>query len=609
MATLQMIPGLEYAIRFLPAKLRVLAALHGLPSNSVIFVNSVTGTDAAGRGTRDAPLATWDYAYNTAAGYADNSKGDIIVLMAGHAETILTAGAIAIDKIGAEVIGLGKGANKPTITFGAAATPASTAASVLITAASTKISNVRGVAGIDGLTNPFHVQAADCDLDIEWRDGSATVEALRAVLTTAAADRLKIALKYWGFTAGDAVVNAIRLVGVDGADILLEAYGVCTTAWVQFVTTACTNVHVTGRMFTQGITNFTRDVVDTIGGSTWSAEFFDASAGASISGGSAAALAADDISVVATNLNVPTADSAANVLMRDVVGNKTDAAIADTIEGAAATTQSLDALSKAILQRIGADSANNTAATTLTAANADGSMLERQEYLQTTQAVPVADAATNVLMRDVVGIKTDAAIADTIEGAAAVTQSLVALVKAALQRLGADSANNTAATTLVAANRDGSVLERLEYQHSQDPVTVTRATAALPQTAAAAIFTITGLVEVTRIVGYVTTVIGAIANATKLVGNSTGAGASTDLCATLDINGHAVDSRYEITGVFADALVRTLDVPLAVVQTATLVLPPGTIDLNCAGSDGGTGRVRWSITYRPLEVGATIVAA
>ena len=146
-------------------------------------------------------------------------------------------------------------------------------------------------------------------------------------------------------------------------------------------------------------------------------------------------------------------------------------------------------------------------------------------------------------------------------------------------------------------------------EKTTDGIVVTRATAALPQTAAAAIFTVTGLVLVRRIVGYVTVLIGAVANATKIKGNSTGAGATTDLCATLDINGHVADSRYEITGTFINAMVRTLDVPLALVETTNVVIPPGTIDLDCAGSDGGTGRIRWSITYVPLEAGAQVVAA
>jgi hypothetical protein len=146
-------------------------------------------------------------------------------------------------------------------------------------------------------------------------------------------------------------------------------------------------------------------------------------------------------------------------------------------------------------------------------------------------------------------------------------------------------------------------------EKTTDGIVVTRATAALPQTTAAALFTVTGHVLVKRIVGVVTVQIGAVANATKLVGNSTGAGASTDLCATLDINAQAVDSRLEITGTFANAMVAIIDIPAAPTQATDIVVPPGTIDLSCGGSDGGGGRIRWSVTYVPLESGAQIVAA
>ena len=136
-------------------------------------------------------------------------------------------------------------------------------------------------------------------------------------------------------------------------------------------------------------------------------------------------------------------------------------------------------------------------------------------------------------------------------------------------------------------------------------VMVTRDAAALPQTTAAAIFRVRGgPILLKRIMGYVTVVIGAVANATKLRVNSDGAGATTDICGTLDINGHVADSRYEITGTFANAMVRTLDLPLALVQVTSIVVPVGDIEVSCAGSDGGTGRVEWSMLYQPMTQAA-----
>ena len=67
------------------------------------------------------------------------------------------------------------------------------------------------------------------------------------------------------------------------------------------VTAASINVKARGYFFTSGITTFARNMVDTIGGSTWYCSGFDGSAGSNFSGGSAAALAGDDVSAVATD--------------------------------------------------------------------------------------------------------------------------------------------------------------------------------------------------------------------------------------------------------------------------------------------------------------------
>ena len=355
-----LVPGQVAKFGYTPLQLRVLASLEGMPPNNVFFVDSTSsargGADATNGGTKAAPFLTWNYAYTQCLA----SRGDVIVGMPGHVETLSVAAAVAANIAGVRTIGMGVGANRPTFTFAGVA-----GASVLITAANTKIWNIVGIAGLDLLTNPFHIQAADCELDIEWRDGSATVEAVRAILTTAAADRLSVNLRYYGFTTGDAVANAVRLVGCNGGRITVDAFGLCSTAWVEFSGTACSDIVVKGRMFTQGITNFTRDVVDTIGGSTWSAEIFDASAGANVSGGSAAALAVDDVSVVAGNLLVPTADVATNTAMRDVVGNKTDAGVQ-----AVTTTASLMAYIKAILDQLSGTAGLTTFPAEALAANA-----------------------------------------------------------------------------------------------------------------------------------------------------------------------------------------------------------------------------------------------
>jgi hypothetical protein len=220
-----------------------------------------------------------------------------------------------------------------------------------------------------------------------------------------------------------------------------------------------------------------------------------------------------------------------------------------------------------------------------------------------------ADSITAAVIQDgAIDAATFAANAIAAAGIAgdAITNAKIADNALAAEQFAADAITNAkiADAALGAENMAISVGEK-----TCDGIVVTRAAAALPQATAAAIFTVTGHILMKRIVGVVTVTIGNIPNATKIKGNSTGAGATTDLCATLDIDNAAATARLEITGTFGNAMVKTTDVPLAKVQAAEIVIPPGTIDLDCAGSDGGSGRVRWSITYVPLESGAGVVAA
>jgi hypothetical protein len=135
---------------------------------------------------------------------------------------------------------------------------------------------------------------------------------------------------------------------------------------------------------------------------------------------------------------------------------------------------------------------------------------------------------------------------------------------------------------------------------------VDRTTAALPQTTQSALFTVTGgRVLITSIVGEVTTVIQTQANATKIVANPT-TGTDVDLCATLDITADQVGCLYGITGLFSDAMVGA-NAGATVVPRNSVVVPVGTIDLSCAASN--TGAAKWSITYIPLDNGASVTAA
>lgn len=134
-------------------------------------------------------------------------------------------------------------------------------------------------------------------------------------------------------------------------------------------------------------------------------------------------------------------------------------------------------------------------------------------------------------------------------------------------------------------------------------ITVARAAANLPATTSGNLFSVSGRILLTNIVGTVTTAIQAQANAIKLEAFLTSAAAATDLCATAESNGQAVGKLFGITGAVGTAAVFGFGVP----KVATMVINgPGFIRLNTAATN--TGQMSWTLMYIPLDDGATVAA-
>lgn len=322
-----------------------------LPGSKVFYVQSVhPSANNSNDGTDpDYPLATLTQAITNATA----SKGDVIMLGPGHAETVATAGAITVNKAGVSIVGVGAGANRPTFTFNSVV-----GASLLVTAANVTIENVLFLAGLDGLTNPIHIQAADFTLkNSEWRDAT-NIEAVRAILTTSAADRLTVdGLLYNGYVTGDACVNAIRLVGVDGFEIKnCRFLGNFSTAVIEMITTLSSKGSIHDCLFLEtGTTNLSRNVVNTGGlACTWALfECFDLAAGVAFSGGSGAALAAVPVAGIVAERMVEKSDGAVlngadalftitggPILVTEFVG------IVTTVIGGAANCQIVEAVTE-----------------------------------------------------------------------------------------------------------------------------------------------------------------------------------------------------------------------------------------------------------------------
>lgn len=189
------------------------------------------------------------------------NRGDVILLAPGHTETVTAAGGITLDIAGVSVIGLGRGSLRPTINFTTAV-----GASVLVSAANVSIENILFTGGIDALTKPIHIQAADCLLkDIETRD--VTGQATDFIVTTAAADRLRIdGWKHVGAVAAGAD-TAISIVGGDNIEIdNFDIDGNFAVACIENVTTAATNlkIGVNSRRMNLARTRNAADVIVTL---------------------------------------------------------------------------------------------------------------------------------------------------------------------------------------------------------------------------------------------------------------------------------------------------------------------------------------------------------
>lgn len=136
---------------------------------------------------------------------------------------------------------------------------------------------------------------------------------------------------------------------------------------------------------------------------------------------------------------------------------------------------------------------------------------------------------------------------------------------------------------------------------------VDKATATLPASTTGSLFTVTGgRVMVTSIVGRVTTSIQAQANAIKLVATPSGSGAVNDLSGTVESNGLAAGGLLSITGLAGDAMVKSTGGGVSTLRNPVIVAA-GAIGLNTAATN--TGSVEWSLTYIPLDDGASVAAA
>lgn len=346
---------------------RKMPILNAYPRD-VFWVDSNAGSNG-NDGSFNQPFSTLDYAV----GRCTANRGDIIMVKAGHAESLTADSAVDIDVAGVSVIGLGAGSDRPTFTFTTAVT-----ADFKLAANNVSIENLLFKAGIDALTGPIEVSGDDCAvINCEYQDnGTSNYETTDVLVTASTPLRLLVdgfVYRHDGGAGGTQNQSVIQLNAADHAilrncwlvadsgtgviedattsdQILIENCVVensetSPTVAVALTATTTGTIRNTSLRVASGTTYLTADndmqMFEVFGTGT------DATTGEKV-GTQLAGDIEGKVDVIDGYHDVPTADVTTNSQMRDVVGNKTDAAVT-----AVGTTKTVVAYIKGVLSWIG----------------------------------------------------------------------------------------------------------------------------------------------------------------------------------------------------------------------------------------------------------------
>lgn len=244
-------------IRGVPLMLTNPGKVFWVSNRSTGLLAGEKGGSDGNKGTFEAPFGTLDYAVSQCVA----NRGDIIFIKPGHAETIATATALAIDVAGVAVIGLGNGSARPTFNLTA------TASTITMSAANCTFWNCLVLGGVDAIVAVFTVSAADCALQLNYRD--VTGQCTDCVLTTAAANRLFIDVNDYEGAAAAGTNAGIAIVGGDHIEITGRYMdGNFAVGGIDVRTTATTNLYVHDLKYFRTRNAADIFIVDTITAST-----------------------------------------------------------------------------------------------------------------------------------------------------------------------------------------------------------------------------------------------------------------------------------------------------------------------------------------------------
>lgn len=240
-----------------------------LNNSSVLPINGVGGSDS-NPGTYQRPFST----LSGALGQCSAGRGDVIMVMPGHAETISSASALSLSVSGVAVVGLGSGDLRPSFTLGTAV-----GATVNVTAANVSVSNCLFKANLADIAAVFTTTTAkNFSVDnCEFRDNSAILNFKTIVDTNTTSndtDGLSISnCQFYGLgaTSGSAL---IKMDGTNARVTVKNNYVAHAATSAAGVMPIATGKVVTGLIMDNnvfnlvGATGVTTGIIITTDGST-----------------------------------------------------------------------------------------------------------------------------------------------------------------------------------------------------------------------------------------------------------------------------------------------------------------------------------------------------
>lgn len=189
----------------------------------VFWVNNSGVLPADGIGGSDGNPGTYQKPFSTidgAIGKCTAGRGDVIVVMPGHSETVTTDGGIACDVAGVAIVGLGTGTSRAKIVLDTAA-----AAAVTVSAANVTLHNLLFVASFADVTNAIDVTAAECTISqCEFQEEGADLNFVDIINASSTTDNTADGLTVVGCksTGIDAGIDSFIVTAADLARLTVK---------------------------------------------------------------------------------------------------------------------------------------------------------------------------------------------------------------------------------------------------------------------------------------------------------------------------------------------------------------------------------------------------